>query len=1058
MTIFARQCFARRSCVRLVRATVVCVLLQTLFVAAVPARAVAQDPGAAYAEAERLRARGTGESLTAAIAKYEEAIRGWSGDGAAGSRADAYDKLFLVYQALGDGRKALEAAGSARDAWRAAGDRRGEAVALTHMGEAYQMVGDVPKALDAFDRALPMHREAGNRQGEGDTLSDIGSAYDAAGEKQRAKEYFGRAIEISHALGDVVGEAITLSNIALVDESLGDNRGAIVAYERALGLIRTTNERGIEAIVLNNLAHAYDKERDYGKALETYTASLALIRLVGNKPQEAITLNNLGYLHLLTYELQRAHGYFEEALALSRKYKFRRIEANTLLNLGAMYGMVSEYDLALENYKTALPIFREFKDRGREGASLIQCGRTYGLLGDTESAIAYLQQGLAVFEETGDYRVPYALMAIGEIYRTRGDVDAARRFYDRALPLTERREFEAMHAYLLAALSDLAQRSGDARGSRELAARALAGSRDFNTVGLVASVEWRRGDLLAAHDHFGEALAGIESVRESSSNEEFRASILGGRRGVYESMITLCFEMHAKWPTKGYDAEALYTSERARARSLMEALVETREGIRTGTPAGLLQRAHDVQGRLNGKLAEQIQIMSDRDAAAARRAAVADEIDRLRRDYVSAEADIRDANARYAELVAPKPLSIADVRRRVLDRDTVVVEYFLGERNSYVWVVSQGAVVSAILPPRRQIEERAQEARSLVMARVNGPRNEADDEYRARVAAADAKAPAALVALGAQILGPVARSLTAKRLVVVADGALHLVPFAALAISTSRRDPLIASHEVVMLPSISALDVMRRESARAAAPAKTLAVFADPVFDTKDERVLAAAKLSASSAPSAPSDASLAPSVRGPISFRRLPGTREEANAILSLVKPDARMQALDFDASLATVTGARLRDYRIVHFATHGFVPERNPDLAGILLSTVDAAGRSQEGYLSLPVIYNLDMPADLVVLSGCETGVGKLVRGEGMVGLTRGFMYAGARRVVASLWDVDDRPTAALMESFYREMLVRGRTPAAALREAQLKIRRTTGWSAPYYWAAFGQYGEWR
>ncbi len=1060
MMVPLRRCISWSSCIRRLGAAVVCVALQIAFATTVPARGAAQDPSAAFAEAERLRAEETGESLAAAIAKYREAIAGWSGADAAGSRADAYDKLFLVYQALGDGHKALESAESARDAWRAAGDRRGEAVALTHMGEAYDAIGEKPKALDALGAALPMHREVGNRQGEGDTLNDIGSVYDAMGDKPKAKEYFKQAIAISHDLGDVVGEAITLSNVGLADESMGNNCGAAVSYDRALTLIRTVGERRIEGIILNNLARAYDKEHDFDRAIETYGESLALSRLVGNKRQEAITLNNLGQLHLVLREIQKALGYLEPALALSRSLGLRPMEANIMLNLGALYEQATEYEVALEYYEQALAIVRQVGDKPREGAALIQCGRLYDLLGDSDCAIAALGQALAVFDSIHDYRVPYALMALGEVYRTRGEGATARGYYERALPLTETRELEHMHGYLLAALAELAQNAGDPRAARDLAARALQRNREAKTLMLVASVERKQGDLLASHDHLAAALADVELVREGALNDQLRVAILGASRNVFESMISLCFEMHAKWPTKGYDAEALYTSERARARSLMEALVETREGIRKGIPPDLLDREQRVRQRLIGELAEQVQLLTRR-SAPERLAAVAGEIERLKADYARAEADIRAANSRYAELVAPKPLSIAEIRQRVLDRDTVVVEFFLGERCSYVWVVSRGAVVSASLPPRRQIEERAEQARSLVMARVNGPRNEADDEYRARVGAADAKTPAALAALGAQILEPVARSLTAKRLVVVADGALHLVPFAALPVSTTGRDPLLASHEVVMLPSISALDVMRRESARAPAPAKTLAVFADPVFDVKDERVLAMVRQSApptGPAPDVASNVSVPPSVRGLISLRRLPGTRQEANAILSLVKPADRLQALDFDASIATVTSARLRDYRIVHFATHGIVPERTPDLAGILLSTVDAAGRSQEGYLSLPVIYNLDMPADLVVLSGCETGVGKLVRGEGMVGLTRGFMYAGARRVVASLWDVDDRPTAALMESFYREMLVRGRTPASALREAQLAVWRTKGLSTPYYWAAFELYGEWR
>jgi CHAT domain-containing protein len=195
----------------------------------------------------------------------------------------------------------------------------------------------------------------------------------------------------------------------------------------------------------------------------------------------------------------------------------------------------------------------------------------------------------------------------------------------------------------------------------------------------------------------------------------------------------------------------------------------------------------------------------------------------------------------------------------------------------------------------------------------------------------------------------------------------------------------------------------------------------------------------------------------GQTEFPRLPHTRREADAITSLAPEAARRESLDFEASRATALGPELGDYRIVHFATHGLVNGEHPELSGVVLSLVDKDGARQDGFLRLNEIYNLKLGADLVVLSACRTALGKEVRGEGLVGLTRGFMYAGAPRVVASLWAVDDKATVELMKTFYREMLLKRQRPAAALRAAQVSVWRQRH-LPPYYWAAFVLQGEWK
>jgi len=341
--------------------------------------------------------------------------------------------------------------------------------------------------------------------------------------------------------------------------------------------------------------------------------------------------------------------------------------------------------------------------------------------------------------------------------------------------------------------------------------------------------------------------------------------------------------------------------------------------------------------------------------------------------------------------------------------------------------------------------------------------------------------------LAQMLLAPVVNQLGGKRLVIVADGALQFIPFAALPIPAAPGEnnapasyrPLITGHEIVSLPSASTLAVLRREMNDRKPASKTIAILADPVFTLNDARFApAVAARNKRTTPSRKTSAlAEQPEQRGlalavaqqaatgsgviransqPIP--RLPGTRREAERILSLVPDAGRMHVLDFAANRAAVADSGLGEYRYVHFATHGFIDSQHPELSGILLSMYDQKGEPQDGFLRAHEVFNLKLSAELVTLSACQTGLGKEIRGEGLVGLTRGFMYAGTPRVVVSLWSVSDEGTAELMSRFYREMLKEGKRPAAALRAAQIALLNDQKFASPFYWAAFTLQGEWR
>jgi CHAT domain-containing protein len=538
---------------------------------------------------------------------------------------------------------------------------------------------------------------------------------------------------------------------------------------------------------------------------------------------------------------------------------------------------------------------------------------------------------------------------------------------------------------------------------------------------------------------------------------------------------------HKAEPAKGPDALAVEVSERQRARGLLDLLTEANTNLREGVDPKLIERERTLAKQLNDKA--RTQAGTPDQAAALKR-----EISQLETDYERAQAAIRKNNPHYAALTQPQPLKLREIQQQ-LDADTLLLEYALGEERSYLWAITRNSLASYELPKEELIKQSALQVHELLSARSTTKRVESALQRRQRITQAEANLPAAAQVLSQTLLAPVSQQLGNKRLVIVADGALQYIPFAMLPDPAASRpsagrrsavivkdQPLIVNHEIVSLPSASALAIQRTELAGRQPGPKMLAVIADPVFDRTDARFTTSATevgenqhaqtIGSDDARSIEHLAGKSDDKSGDKSglttrrlvIPRLLFTRQEANRLIALAPKALSFSAMDFQANREAVLKGDLSQYRYVHFATHGLLDTERPGLSSLLLSMVDQQGKQQDGFLRANDIYNLKLPAELVVLSACQTGLGKEIKGEGLVGLTRGFMYAGAARVVVSLWNVNDKATADLMTRFYEKMLKQGARPAAALRAAQVEMWRQKQWQSPYYWAAFTMQGEWR
>jgi len=777
---------------------------------------------------------------------------------------------------------------------------------------------------------------------------------------------FEQAAILYRQVGEKSSEARSLAYIGYIYDSLGEKQKALEFYNQALPLFQTVGNREGEAATFNNIGSVYNSLGEKQKALEFYNQALSLRRAVGDRRGEAYTLHNIGFVYDSLGEHQKALEFYNQALPLRRAVGDRGGEAATLNNIGLVYDDLGEHQKALEFYNQALPLIRTVGGREGEAATLNNIGAVYNSFGEKQKALKTYNQALSLLRAVGDRRgEAYTLHNIGFVYDSLGEKQKALEFYNQALPLRR------------------------AVGDREGEADTL-----YN----VASLQRNQGNLKQALTLMDSVITIIENLRTKIGSQELRASYFATVQDYYELYIDLLMQLHQQNPNQGYDALALNASERSRARGLLELLTEAGTDIRSGVDPKLVDRERTLQQQLDTVEKRRIQILSGNHTKEQAEAIKREQITLLE-DYRQVQADIRATSPSYAALTQPKPLTLTEIQQQVLDDDTLLLQYSLGEERSYLWAVTKTSITSYELPKRTEIEAAAQQFYRL----LNSPDYRLGQQRSIIRVEPTSPATEAVTNLSQMLLEPVAQQLGNKRLLIVSDGALQYIPFSALPVPGAKETevvPLLVKHEIVNLPSASTLAVLRNEiNGRKPAP-KTVAVLADPIFSSNDERLKTLVGVGAQGvAPlqrAMPDDVdslALARSAReSGVTFKRLPFTRTEGDRILSLVPAAQKMQAFDFAASRTTATNPQLSQYQIVHFATHGILNSKNPELSGIVLSLVDEKGTPENGFLRLQDIFNLNLPAELIVLSACETGLGQDVKGEGLVGLTRGFMYAGS------------------------------------------------------------------
>lgn len=850
-----------------------------------------------------------------------------------------------------------------------------------------------------------------------------------------------------------------------------------------------------------------ENRTDHSKALQTAQQALAIFKSVSDSEGVAEARMQIVLYHVALGELIEAEEVCQEALRYWRQQNNLQKQASALIyssfiaqrrgdwpgtlalliqaqglinpqtdlvemaqianSFGFVYNQSGLPDIALGEYQRALDYFRQ-KDlpRGVNRMTMF-IGYTHFLRGDYVAAATSLNQALASFEHELD--VAQCREQLAQVEIGLGQYNNARQHLQASLAIYQNANNPMEVARVLALLGKVDEAEGAVARARTNYLNAL---RTFQQVGDrfneaaanfgLGKLELKAGDYDRAETYLKQSVETTEDLRRASVARDLTTAYSASVYERYQTYIECLLQKHKLQPSRGFDVLAFQTSELARARALAELLRDTQSSFVPGVNRSLAARERKLRQLINVKMSERVRLLAKKLQASpgANTDNLQSQLDQLeasvtplQREYAEVRTSLRKVNPLFDQVTEPTAYSLEQIQHDVIDDDqTLLLEFLLGEEVSYAWAVTRTGIKTYELPKQQLIADAAEKVYAEVSEEPNDERTQRLNEATERLAQL--------------VLSPLAEELKAQRLIIVADGPLHYIPFQLLPAPNGTREPLIVNHEIVNAPSASILGRLRQENRQRGPSTKLLAAFGDPVFPANyaEFKSPAAGDLVASAEANELEpwrriwrDVSRTPDNSTPENLQPLTYSKFELQRLKDLGGP-AAFVARGFDASRESLGRLNLSQFSVLHFATHGLLDPEHPEFSGVVLSMVNTSGQPQDGFITIPDVYALKAPVDLVVLSACHTGLGKKVRGEGLIGLTSGFMHAGASSVAATLWKADDQATAKLMEYFYANMLEKNMRPADALRAAQNTMRTTPPWQSPHFWAAFTLQGEYR
>jgi CHAT domain-containing protein len=833
------------------------------------------------------------------------------------------------------------------------------------------------------------------------------------------KKQLEKALEIYRATGDKDGETETLTELAYGSIINNDRARGRDFAQAALEIAKSRNNVRNQTFALIALGDAHQRMGEWEQAIRIFNEAEKLFPENLDFYEKAILTNRIGFYHLTFGELNLAKKYFQKAFAL-----FNRI--NKSEGSSELLSILGQISIEQKNYAEAVNYFdqsRAIAEKSNDALSLatldLKIGESFFYAGNLPEAEKHFQSSLNYYNKTGlDYRIAEVQEKLGLVYEKQGNLKKAGEKYRLALGMNKKvlsKFAQAQNYYNLARLDDL------------------------------------QNQTASALENIKESIKLTESSRGETANNQLKRSFFSQVYDRYELYIALLMKMHKNFPNENYALQALQAAEQSRARVMLENLALADADFTKDADPETVKRENEIRALLNAK-ADKLTDLLSQNADKTQIEKLDAEINELNNELEEIKARLRRQSPIYSAVKNPAPFDVAEFQREVLDENSLLLEFSLGARESFLWLVGKREMNFYVLPPRAEIETHVEKLRESLAAREM-KEGETIENYQARVAKAEDVYKSESAELGKKLFGQIAEKISDKRLIVVPDGKLHYFPVSALPLPDSQNgDPILLTNETIYEPSAQTL-LMLSKNETASAP-KNLLVFSDPIFAEDDSR-LSAANESGNRETAAKESFRFVESLNA---LPRLTASKSEADSIANIVGASGSDVFSGFAANRDQLLNLRVADYKIIHFATHGLVNRERPELSGIVLSRFDEKGRKLNEFVRLHDIYGLNLNADLVVLSACDTGLGKEIKGEGLQSLNNAFLQVGAKTVMASLWKVEDGATLELMKNFYDAIKNKNATPSQALRWAQMKLRQNPQYQSPFYWAAFTVQGDFR
>lgn len=935
--------------------------------------------------------------------------------------------------------------------WQVSGNHQKAAHCLRMAAELNLALSDRRSALSALNAALKIDRENFLAEGEVLDLSLLSHVYDMDNNIAESKAFFEKALELSKSNPTNTGRAYALLAAGEYHFLHVNVRAAQKLFENALEYAENIPDPDLNARIQINLSVTLATSGQREESLNRVGEAARNFEQAGNRRGLAQALNARGFIHIIYDEKQKALDSYQQALALFPEDIDLLEHAKSIAGIASIYSEYGETTLSEKYWREAYNLNVRAAYQMGQLAILPELAKSAYARDGKSSSDNFLAKAIELSLKPGNEIFgAYLKIELAEIDFRNGAFAAAVEKNKEALAIYE--NFGLQNPSIINNIGKATEKTGDLGLARSYYESALEKNNQIrNSQGSAESLyDLARLDLLdgsieSALELSGKSVNITETIYYDVLNTNLRSSFMSSVYDRYELHINLLMAMNSRSPSSGYDVLALQTAEKARSRSIREMISLTGANFTKDADPNLVKREKEILFQLNSNANQLTDLLNSR--APKNEIDEADsEISHLQDELEQIKSTLKQKSPIYSEIENPTPFNVQDFQKTVLDDNTLLLEFSLGTRESYLWVIGRNEINSYKLPPREEIEGDVLALREL-LARGDLKKDETLEDFRKREIDEETNYWRIAQKLSDTLFGPIGDQLSDQKLIVVPDGKLALFPVAALpAPGKSSSEPLVLNHEIIYEPSAAALSLILSIQTENRNAGKKLLVLSDPVFQADDGRLSDGADGNKT--------------FRGTTSLSdlsRLESSKIEAAAIIDIVGKGQADLFEGFAANRDQFFQTNLSEYQILHFATHGLVDENRPELSGLVLSRFNKQRERLKELISLQDIYSLKLNADLVVLSACDTGIGKEVKGEGLISLNNAFLQVGARTVISSFWKVEDTATVEFMKWFYGN-LDSGMTASKALQQAQIRMWESNRFRSPFYWAAFNVQGDFR